>query len=229
MLNPSLNNERPQNAARRCFLWGANCAETSSLQQTETIDRNGLINVCVLHLFISASNINGNKRICFPNEHEAIRYFRHTSLRIQSRKRPCIFKGPRFNNRELPSWQRPGSVVLKTDCCTTSRSLWIFPVGTVRLHPSLLKKKTWFFFIQKYFENLFKNLLSSGHLTVVYRCRLYADEKREDYPERNFGPNLKNVLFLCLCCSLMMQGREKQSILDFPSNIRHSDRHQHPF
>lgn len=70
-----------------------NRAETSSLQQTETIDKNRLINVSVLHLFISASHINGNKRVCFPNEREAIKYFRHTSLKIQSRERACILKG----------------------------------------------------------------------------------------------------------------------------------------
>lgn len=112
MLHPSLETE--------CCVPAS--PETPSLQRAESVDRNGLIHVCVLHLFISASNINENKRICFPNEHKAIKYFRHTSLKIQSRELACIFKGPRFNNGELSSWQRPGSAVLRADCCTTSTS-----------------------------------------------------------------------------------------------------------
>lgn len=85
---------------------GSYCAETHVLHSTETIDQNRLINVCVLHIFISVSNINENKRICFTNEHKAIKYFRHTSLKIQSRERTCIFKGPRFTmaySPELPA------------------------------------------------------------------------------------------------------------------------------
>lgn len=66
-------------------------AEVFHPRQTETIDQNRLINVCVLHIFISASNINGDNRICFSNEREAIKYFRHTSLKIQSREGTCIF------------------------------------------------------------------------------------------------------------------------------------------
>lgn len=39
--------------------------------------------------------MNGNERVCFPNERGAIKYFRHTSLKIQGLERACIFKGPR--------------------------------------------------------------------------------------------------------------------------------------
>lgn len=66
--------------------------EIFSLHKMETTDQNRLINVCVLHIFISVSNINENKRICFSNEHKAIKYFRHTSLKIQSQEQTCIFK-----------------------------------------------------------------------------------------------------------------------------------------
>lgn len=82
----------------RGMRWHSLAARKPPVWQTETIDKSRLINVPVLHLFISASNMNGNERVCFPNERGAIKYFRHTSLKIQSREQACIFKGPR---REL--------------------------------------------------------------------------------------------------------------------------------
>lgn len=97
-----------------------NRAETSSLQQTETIDKNRLINVSVLHLFISASNINGNKRVCFPNEREAIKYFRHTSLKIQSRERACI-----LNGRHSAEAHRGSGCCRRSRCSCTALSLSI--------------------------------------------------------------------------------------------------------
>lgn len=65
--------------------------EIFSLCSSETIDQNRLINVCVLHKLSSVSNMYENKRICFSNEHKVIKYFRHTSLKIQSREQACIF------------------------------------------------------------------------------------------------------------------------------------------
>lgn len=78
----------------RGMRWRSLAARKPAVWQTETIDKSRLINVPVLHLFISASNMNGNERVCFPNERGAIKYFRHTSLKIQSREQACIFKGP---------------------------------------------------------------------------------------------------------------------------------------
>lgn len=65
--------------------------EIFSLCSSETIDQNRLINGRVLHIFIPVSNMDENKRICFSNEHKVIKYFRHTSLKIESRERACIF------------------------------------------------------------------------------------------------------------------------------------------
>lgn len=83
-------NQTPLHGMRWCSL----AARKPPVWQTETIDKSRLINVPVLHLFISASNMNGNERVCFPNERGAIKYFRHTSLKIQSLEQACIFKGP---------------------------------------------------------------------------------------------------------------------------------------
>lgn len=84
-------NQTPQRGMR----WRSLATRKPPVWQTETIDKSRLINVSVLHLFISASNMNGNERVCFPNERGAIKYFRHTSLKIQSLEQACIFKGPR--------------------------------------------------------------------------------------------------------------------------------------
>lgn len=103
---------RRRETRRQRGLWEGTVRKHVLRHLTETIDQNRLINVCVLHIFISVSNINGRKRICFSNEREAIKYFRHTSLKTQSRERTCIFKAPQFT-MDSPGVVQPRSALWK--------------------------------------------------------------------------------------------------------------------
>lgn len=128
MLNPSLKvkwvlfRSDEEETRRQRSLWEGTVRKHALQHLTETIDQNRLINVCVLHIFISVSNINGRKRICFPNEHEAIKYFRHTSLKTQSWERTCIFKAPQWIPPERCSLDQ--LCRKKCECCERSTSSW---------------------------------------------------------------------------------------------------------
>lgn len=63
-----------------------------------------------------------------------------------------------------------------------------------------------------------KTVASSTGCLLLHR--LYADEERGDYLQRLFGLNLKKMcLSSCFAAPWWWKKEEKQSILDFPSNI----------